>query len=504
MRRVALLVLLAACNVGAQELAHVENITTEIAADNSVTFKLDYSGPIAKAGARLECEQVTTPPSDVGKLVSDKPAETPDTLLQFTLAKVSSQVDLLRCRAESTTGGFQRSPRFTVDLATTREVRRQKYSPPSSVTPGAIDRVGKKVTLHARTATPGQVKARIVGDNREVGPTALDFQHTLPFGELEPGKIYQFEIWVVDAGGKAIDETRRTTRDDGTRIQLEMPANTGKPGLTIGRPGADARHESVGTREALINARADRDATSSVRFTKVIDRKAGQYAPGPTREFDLAAGVVTPLKIEGLEPGSEYDYSVVAKSVYGEESDPERGTLSTLKDFSIVEPVEVSFTPVGFIIKVTATEKPDRAGVRLIGDNYNFDAKAAEITSEVVSVALTGEDTKAFLMKFADVKADEKSGVWATVTGKKKADFAVTSWPKLEVYVGKGKQSDTEQLRLTFDTVQSTKAKIQTLNIEQDDKNKLTNAIGKVSNEKWGETWGNVIGAVARIALAAF
>jgi hypothetical protein len=479
---------------------------------------VEYSANVpADAAVEVECRMLT-PAKDLGKRGDDKPQGVGSGVLTFNLLDLGSTVETLRCVAASRTNAVVPSPTFEIDVANPRrlfalEAERigrdakegEKYSPPSRLLFDRFERTGKNVALYLKTLSPGQVKGRIVGREGEVGPTPLHFEHALPFQNLEPGKTYRFEVWVVDAANKPV-ESSRAASFDGVPLEYPMPSDSGKPGLSVGKPGREGSADEVTARDATITITADRDADAEVRFTKVRDRKRGDFVVGPNKtiplEKDRQASITIPL-----DAGAEYDFEVVARSTYGDTAKRGPFSLTTLKEFGFEKPIEISLTPVGFLIKAVATEKPDRAGVILTGKGYELRTEAKDIKDQTVTMALTTEKLRSFATEFADVPQEQRQSFWQKFTGKQTASAtapAVVDWPTIEVYVGRGADPNASRtFKVALESVDSTKEKIKTLNLPEEDRSKLSNAAGEAATQKWGDSWGTIIGAIIRIGLTA-
>lgn len=501
----------------AQEPPRPQGISAKVD-QTGAGVRVEYSASVpSDAVVELECRMLTSV-KDLGKRSDDKPQGLGSTVLAFSLPDLGATVETLRCVVLSRTNAVIASPAFDVDVANPRKLyaleaerigrdakEGEKYSPPSRLLFDRFERTGKNVTLYLKTISPGQVKGRIIGRDGEVGPTTLHFEHALPFQNLEPGKTYRFEVWVVDAANKPV-ESSRATSFDGVPLEYPMPSDPGKPGLTIGKPGKEGSVDQVTARDATITVTADRDADAEVRFTKVRDRKRGDFVPGPSKTISLEKDRPIAVTIP-LDAGTEYDFEVVARSTYGDTARRGPLNLTTLKEFGFEKPVEISLTPVGFLIKAIATEKPDRAGVILTGKGYELKAEAKQIENETVTMALTTDKLRSFATEFADVPEEQRRSIWQKFTGKQPATAtapASVDWPTIEVYVGRGTDADVKRsFKVALESVDSTKEKIKTLNLPEEDRTKLSNAAGEAAKQRWGDSWGTIIEAIIRIGLTA-
>ena len=277
------------------------------------------------------------------------------------------------------------------------------------------------------------------------------------------------EAWVVDAKGNEVASTRTDTDTQGKPLEFMIPVNPGKVGLTVGPPTARAN-------TVTIPATLDRDGSVRVTARKVIDRTTGKYGSPKTAHQAMVAGKRDyVLEISDLEPASDYDYAVTATNPYGDENPIEGRSFATLPVFGFKNALEVSITPIGFLVTFEATDVPDSAGLRVKGKGF-LRENSATMSGKVAKLSLDLTDTKEFL-KTGDAQ------------------------PTLEAFVKKNGQEVTQQIKVAFEPLDTAKAKIQALSLDQTEKDKLIAAVDGVSKKRWGGTWGSIIPEVFKLAL---
>lgn len=467
--------------LGEVEVTHLKPKIDE----NEIIISLDFGSDVSalRAGAVLMCDQYAADKKVNLQLRAEAEGGGAPTEIVFKMPTDSAQrSDFLVCSASSTASEFRTTPQLTLDVSSARKLAEaerklhardddaaKRYAPPRRVFFRRVERMPGKLIVYFGTPSFGSVQARIKG-GQEKPPSTPSTEHRFEFDNLVPS-TYEIEAWVVDATNREVSSSRTDMDDQGKLLRFVVPENPGKVGLSD--INVNRKSDS-----AIFTFNTDDDASVRVTARKVIDRTTGKYGRDLTADEALAEGKRSfRLMLNPLEADSEYDYSVTTINPYGEQGTSGVRSFKTLPRFAFKSPVEISLTPVGFIVGFETTDVPDAAGLRVKGKNFSRENSPDVISGNVVKLSLSVEDTKTFL------KAGDNQ-------------------PTLEIYAKKGEEQEIVQnMKIAFEQLESTKRKIRELSISDPEREALIKAIEEVSKKKWGETWGNIIPSVFKLAL---